>query len=160
MNAQLAVKAQVPAAFVNKVVTGAPPPPPHLAAVREGVEMHEAFLQVSCAPRPWAATSYCTAAELEGLRMGLLCGGFRVPSRAQRQAPLRREETRVSGSVLACPCSSPSEAAGSTDTAVSPLESCPHPHGKSPSFSLAGHRGRSCSRCHLRDVDCSDQHLA
>lgn len=55
--------------------------------------MHEAFLQVSCAPQPWAGTSYCTAAELEGLRMGLLCGGFRVPSRAQRQAPLRREET-------------------------------------------------------------------
>lgn len=61
---------------------------------------------------------------------------FCVPSRAQRLAPLCRKETQTSSLVLACPCSSPWEAGGSTDTTVSLLEGYPYPHGNA--FILPG----------------------
>lgn len=100
MNTQLAGNAQVPAGFVNNIVTESPPPPPHLAAVRGGVEIHEAFLQVSCTSQPREGGHIPVDSRRD---RGSERRGFCVPSRAQRQAPLCRRETRASGSVLACP---------------------------------------------------------
>lgn len=101
--------------------------------------MHEAFLQVGCPSQPRDSTSQLTATEMEALR-----GGASVcPAEPKGRPHSAGERLRPLAQCLLAPAHRPQR----REAAL--IYQFPHVRAThtlmSTSFSLADHRGRSCS---------------